>query len=160
MVEFVDLPDNAVVMRIARRSEDQFPPGAKKPMQQLFRPDDFDIEESNRLKRPPLLSVYDTAKTTIAQVKEIRSLRADFAAFGLDVKNVTTLRIPESEDHLRAVEDPHSTEEFGPGADGHAGILGLDRPPGMAKALFKKLRIRLRDFSRRLNESDPVFQRE
>jgi hypothetical protein len=42
-----------------------------------------------------------------------------------------------------------------PGAGGHAGIMGLLRPPGMEKSIYKTLRVRFADLA---NQDLKVFR--
>jgi len=75
----------------------------------------------------------------------------------LSVTRIRTLTTPDLvEPVLNVVWDTlYEDEETGqrntePGAEGHAGLTGLRRPPGMEKQIYKTLRVRLADMA---NES-------
>lgn len=103
---------------------------------------------------PALLSVFDTARTTIAQAETIRGIAAESLAFGLQVPDIRSLLVPEMRQPLRVVRDPLEPPlgDF-PGADGHCGLAGLERLPGESRSIYRKLRVRLADLSFRYWDS-------
>lgn len=76
------LPDESIVMRVVRRIAEHFPPGLSKPLPRAFALSTDDKKEALERSRPPLLSVYDRAKTTIEQAIALRRApEEDLAVF-------------------------------------------------------------------------------
>jgi hypothetical protein len=77
-----------------------------------------------------------------------------YCLFNVDEVRALQLHPDVPEPPLDVVWDPLTiagTEEQDtrPGAEGHAGITGLLRPPGMEKLLYKNLRSQLADLANR-----------
>lgn len=109
-------------------------------------------------KTSPLqsLSVWAARLTSPEQAREFLGDQKDASLFYclLGVEEIRSLRLsPESPvTPLDVVWDPlflSNSEERDsrPGAEGHAGITGLVRPPGMEKLLYKRLRVQLADLA-------------
>jgi hypothetical protein len=96
-----------------------------------------------------LISVWDTARTTMDQVLAIRGRAGqELPAFVLSVEEVVEIRAP-GRDALYVVRDPLPEPERSlPGADGHCGIGDLARKPGEPRALVREICSRLVDISR------------
>jgi hypothetical protein len=117
---------------------------------------DFTLSSADKQERPPALSVWDRDLTTVQQAiaftppKETQ--RA--TAWALAVSAIRALRVqglhdPSGADWFLDVIRSPLTDALTqqpdprPGAHGHCGITGLDRPPGYNSNLFKMLRIKL-----------------
>lgn len=134
--------DSGFVCRLVP-SAGRFPPDNVKPCSGDFRPSSRDMEEADRLEKKTLLSVWDEKRTALDQAKAIYG-QADCVGFGLNVKEIIKLEVPDSTRHLQVVRDPLPADEARkPGGDGHCGIVGLRRPKGKKKKDYRELRLRL-----------------
>jgi hypothetical protein len=154
------LPNEAEVFRLVSHNDEHFPPDAPKPHPVAFAVTKADREEGERRQQPPSLSVWDREKTTPAQGRQIRRnqaaaaerIAAEMTPFAWKVGVLHELLLEnETEPRLTVVADPLEASE-GPGADGHAGIQGLDGKKAEQKRDDKKrlLRSRLVDACYRL----------
>lgn len=144
--------ERGVVFRLARVTDD-FPPDAPKLKSVHLELSSRDRFHAERTGRPALLSVFGVERCTVAQARTIWGTGGESSAFGFEVEGVLTLRV-EGVSPLKVVRDPlDPTESEFPGAEGHCGVAGLERPPGAPKMLYRELRTRLADLSFRLSES-------
>ena len=157
------LPDDAEVFRLVTRNHEHFPPDAERPHPVAFTLTSADVNEGKARGLPPMLSVFDKSKTTIAEGRAIRTQQAVSAGrpvqettpFGWTVAQIRAITVPNDKHfpRLSVVADPLDPPE-GPGSDGHAGIVGLDgikkEPDG--SAIRNLLRVRLVDTCHRLGE--------
>ena len=108
----------------------------------------FELSSRDKALPVPKLSVYVQSLTSEAQAC---ALVGDGTTHRLVARvGVTAIRQISVEGYgLNAVWDAalldDDTPDTRPGADGHAGITGLQRPPDVARATFKTLQIRLAD---------------
>lgn len=137
---------DGVVFRLATVKND-FPPDSPRLRFWHFELSQNDRSHAERTGKPPLLSVFDTERTTVVQARAIRGVEKETVAFGLHVSEIKAVRVA-GRDPLRVVREPLDPPlaEM-PGADGHCGIEGLAREAGEPKALVRELRVRLADLS-------------
>jgi len=144
--------ERGVVFRLARVTDD-FPPDTPKLKSVHLELSSRDRLHAERTGRSALLSVFDVERCTVAQARTIWGGDAESSAFGFEVKEIRILRV-EGLPPLRVLRDPLDPPESElPGAVGHCGIAGLERPAGAPKMLYRELRTRLADLSFRLVES-------
>ncbi len=155
----------ARVFRLVNVGTQTFPPGAEKPLPGEFRPTDDDISEGLRRGLPPLLSVWDHAKTTIRQAKAFSDRPRERRAFGWSVDTIEAIQVT-GHGGLQCFEDP-LLHDARPGASGHCGISGLvpdgRRAKGPEKLIYKEVQSRLaelcRPISERRNEGGPIARK-
>jgi hypothetical protein len=141
-----------VVFRLATIKH-TFPPDSEKLHVVHLELSENDKAQAVQRGTPPLLSVFDGSRTTVAQAEAIRSVPGDSLAFGLWVQEVGVLNFLGMRQPLRVLRDPLDPPLSGfPGADGHCGIEGLDRRPGEDRKIYKELRVRLADLSFRYRD--------
>lgn len=129
------LPNNVNVIRLIRLSNDG-------------RASDVDFELSSEDKSSALqsLSVWEESLTTPFQARFLIGEKYDsyeaYCLLNTDV--IRSLRLYSEVDiaFLDVVWDNLENYRL-PGSEGHAGIKGLFRPPGMDKLLYKRLRSKL-----------------
>lgn len=110
----------------------------------------FDLSSADKNSELQSLSVWEPNFTPVPMALELMSVAPD-NCFGLrlSVKDVRSINYKSRENDessrmaLNVVWD-HDPRE---GAQGHAGITGLAKPPGMIKSEFKKVKIRLAEIS-------------
>ena len=130
-----------IVFRLAT-VKDTFPPDSPK-----LHVSHLELSDRDKERHPPLLSVFDAKRTTVRQAEAIRGVVAQAAAFGLRVESIRSLRVSEL-GPLAVLRDPLEPPASAlSGADGHCGIAGLHRVPGVEKRLYRELRVRLADES-------------
>lgn len=136
------------VFRLAPLKKDVFPPGFARPLGEHFRPSEREKELGRLNNEPPLVSVWDTARTSVAQAQAMRASATQTIAFKLDVETLRHLSLPDGTGHLRVLRDPVEPDlEDQPGSDGHCGIVGLGRPAGLPRAVYKSIRSRVADLA-------------
>jgi hypothetical protein len=108
------------------------------PTGDAFRPSEADKKEAQERGAPVRVSVWDLSLTTIPQARSFRMTHEGQRAFALQVEAVMKVQAQMREPRLRVVADPRP-EQDGPGAIGHCGIEGLDRPPQGKKVLQRAL---------------------
>lgn len=126
------LPPEAAVMRLPSPSSDFFPRNGK-PLWLIFNPTNDDRQDSQDSGKNVRVSVWDTGRTTVPEVKKFRG----------DRFRVLTIALPKLQEiaqqhtfQVAAVYDPYEPpKSTWPGASGHAGLEGLDRPSGPRKKL-------------------------
>jgi hypothetical protein len=136
------------------------PEGAMYPTWEAFRPTDDDKRYS-----PIRVSVWDSRLTSVRQAKLLRVAASaintdrgvirDLHAFALVVACVTQRAQEFKSQKMRAVLDPGGVAPeiaMMPGAEGHAGIEGLDRQPGQPKPEWKDLLLALAKCCRAASE--------
>lgn len=145
--------ESGVVFRLAKVKED-FPPDSPRLKSIHLELSTRDRLQAERTGRAPLLSVFDLGRCTVGQARTIHGGDSESLAYGFEVIAVRTIRL-EGVSTLRVLRDPLDPPDFDlPGADGHCGIEGLERPPGAPKMLYRELRTRLADLSFRVTNQD------
>jgi hypothetical protein len=145
----LDLPATSVVIRLVR-DDPQFIPTAEatRPLRVAFRLTEADFAEARRRGWPALLSVFDSAKVTWEEARQVR--RSACVPFLLRVGDVVAVPIPGEQGHLRVVADRF--DDPSPVGAAHAGICGLDpdrrpdgscRPAPLSKVSVKSLQEKL-----------------
>jgi hypothetical protein len=128
---FDPLPPRAQVFRVAFEGKAYLPAGAEFPTDAFFAPSDDDRAEATERCRRTSLSCWDSEWTTTQQAIGIRrregsSFPGEACGFSLGVDEVEAAGrrygIP-----LVVEDDRLDPTEHGPGAEGHCGIVGLDR---------------------------------
>jgi hypothetical protein len=135
------LPHEAVVLRACKLPPDYHP---QRPLTR----EAFNFQLSNRDKEQPIpkLSVFVHGLTTEQQAC---ALVGNGTTHRLIARlSVVDIRVIDAEGYrLDAVWDEavldDGTPDTRPGAEGHAGITGLYRPPNAPKTIFKTLQVRL-----------------
>jgi hypothetical protein len=147
--------ENGIVFRLANVSND-FPPDSEKLQPAHLAISDRDRQAAAKAGAPPSCSVFDFARCSVSQARVVRPSDKEAIGFGFLVPEVIAIRVGELPG-LRVFRVPlEPPESLLPGADGHCGIVGLDRPTGMpnGKNLFYALRAKLADCSFRLERQD------
>jgi len=132
------LPPDRTVLRIVRNVPVFVPAGMRFPTGDAFRPSEADKKEAEERLAPVRVSVWDLAFTTVQQARAFRTTDEGHRAFALQVAAVMKVQAQMREPRLRVVADPRPDHD-GPGAIGHCGIEGLDRPPQGKKVLQRAL---------------------
>ena len=130
-----------LVFRLIREDVSRFIPQGQSGFNgEAFTPSDTDKKDADELGTPVRVSVWETTVTTVEQARAFRG-GMPCRAFRLQVSEVLSVRAkwPNEAARLRVVHDPLPKGD-GPGADGHCGIEGLDRPPGVGRLVFKAIR--------------------
>jgi len=127
---FAPLDDAHVVFRVALVGKAYLPDDTQLPNDAFFALSDPDRHEAASRNQRALLSCWDVALTTRAQGESIR-LRdqpegARARSYALDVARIRAVGV-EVGIPLDVLDDRHLPEDEGPGAEGHCGIVGLDR---------------------------------
>jgi hypothetical protein len=143
-----ELPGTSTVVRLVRHVDTLFPPGSTKPTPRAFSLSSEDLDEARIRGEPALLSVFDVSRTTVQQAMDLRGGRDPMTAFGLPVAGICAIQVP-GRPRLRVLEDPLPVEQ-GPGGEGHAGVEGLQRASGEAKAPVKQVQMMLVDLCYRI----------
>ena len=120
------LPPEAHVLRLPRPPPD-FMVDRWQATSHQFEPSTIDKEHAARLGKPIRVSVWDESLTTIEQARSFRG--GPTIVMRVDVRDV--LDIADSTDRMMRVVYDHLTppDDSRPGAEGHAGIEGLERAP-------------------------------
>lgn len=134
---FDPLPNDVEVVRLGRRSFSSDPRQAHES--------DFALSTEDKRAEVPLLSVWATALTPATQAREFMGdAKANYRlALYLDttaIRNIPDVELPR----IDTVWDPDDR----PGAEGHAGIVGLHRPEGRARDQYRRLRVHLARIAR------------
>lgn len=132
-----ELDESRTVLRLAPDAHPFVPPGQPGVNGDAFAPSSADKNEADQLRQPVRVSVWDTQMTTTAQARRIHG-RSDTVAVALAVVDIIKVRVEMSASRLRAVWDPRNPDD-GPGARGHCGIEGLDRPSGVPKPVYRAI---------------------
>lgn len=116
------------------------------PHHGLFVLNPKEVQLARETKRPPLLSAFERARTSVAEAKAIVAPDGDLLAFELDVQQVCRLTelLPRGAPPIKVLRDlavPESKKDL-PGIDGHCGIAGLhrDKKAGFPSKNYKKVR--------------------
>ncbi len=140
VVPFEKVSRDKTVFRLVKHTAELFPPDAEKPLPSAFALSADDKREGVDRGRQALLSVWDLTLTTVEEGKQLRNVDAEMTAFGLLVDDIEAIQVDDFS--MDVLHDP-LPPELGPGANGHCGIQGLDKPKGTPKAFFKQLRFLL-----------------
>lgn len=123
-------------------------------------PEEFELSTEDKQYSPPLLSVWASRLTTAEQARGFLTNSDACKSFStLNVDGIRSLR-PETDvakvkaldvvwDPRTVILDGNECLDTSPGADGHAGILGLLRPPGLSKLHYRSLRFKLAELATR-----------
>jgi hypothetical protein len=111
----------------------------------------FVLSTEDKKEQPPCLSVWNRNFTSIEQAQNFTPPKENQIAVAWEtrVSKIRAIKINTLPEHtLEVISSPlmdKGTEQpdTRPGANGHCGIIGLDRPSGCSSNDFKKLRIRL-----------------
>lgn len=143
------VPPHADVYRVLRPAMVALhvPDGAVYPTWEAFAP-----TKEDKKCHPVRVSVWDSTRTTVAQAKLLRiaaiesdssrAIASELYAFALAMSDLVQLATRFDNQRVRAVLDPDGLVRdlaLLPGADGHAGIEGLDRREGELKLRWKEL---------------------
>jgi len=131
------LPDGEVVFRFAIAPKDFDRDG--KPLSVSL--GSFELSSQEKFNPPPRLSVFAASVTTYDQGWLIAGAKHDLV-FDLSVHEVRLLRIPHDNPSIDVVW--HHIESDAPGAQGHAGLIGLAEGDKLKK---KKLRFALAELA-------------
>ena len=121
---FEAVEDEVKVFRLVRRIKDHFPPDIPKPLPRAFALTPADYQEGEARQHPPMLSIWDTNRTSIEQAIAIRARLSNSPpdttqqALGWNVGTLVGFG-------LDVVSDPLDPALAGAGAEGHCGIQGL-----------------------------------
>lgn len=138
---FEPLSASDTVLRLARRGSGYLPAGRVYPLPNWLAPTREDRDEAESRGRRPGLSVWDHARTTPDQARDMTD-RPDEPAWCARVGPL----LDKGRDHgvlIDVVRDPAEHLRPQPGWDGHSLIEGIARPPGAPKARYKALRASL-----------------
>lgn len=123
-----DVPDQHPLLRLPKPPRD-FVADEYRPSSAVFEP-----SSEEKASAPVRVSVWDAERTSPSEAAEFRSerpllvLRADAAA-----------KVVAAGERIRVVYDPLTDADAAalPGADGHAGIEGLERIAGQPKVEWR-----------------------
>jgi hypothetical protein len=132
-----ELDESREVLRLVPDALPFVPPGQPGVNGEAFVPSTADKKEAEQRQQPVRVSVWDTQRTTLAQARQIHG-RSDTIVVVLGVVDIVQIRAELSAPRLRVVWDPRAPED-GPGADGHCGIEGLDRPREVPRPVHKAI---------------------
>lgn len=136
MAEGQPLPAGATVFRLFDSSDGRVPPEA------------FELSTDDKRQQVPRLSTWETTRTTISQARAIVARPYSHAGF-LPVDGVRAIGADHEGRQVGLdVEWERARDRAGaivssPGASGHCGIVGLERPAGTPRTVFKSLRRQL-----------------
>lgn len=155
------------VFRLARVT-DQFPKNSPKPLAELFRPSTDERRIAEATRASIRLSVFNAARTTIGQARNMRRADGETVPFALLVEKIREFEIPGASRNLRVIPDPFAEIKLPnqpdlarlqsdlarmalmPGAAGHCGIEGLGDDLCIDKRDRRNLRAMLRKIAFRL----------
>ncbi len=154
------LAPDAEVFRLVSNTDEHFPPDAPKPHPEAFQLTSADRTEGVARGMPPMLSVFDRARTSLSEGRAIRAAQAAASGrfsvattpFAWLVSSITSIALPDETPRLEVLADP--LEPPCPGSEGHAGIVGLDGVAGEQNSRNKRklLRSKLVDACYRIAE--------
>lgn len=127
------------VLRLAKIRDD-FPPNSRKPQPQHFSPRDDE----------KYLTVWDTSRTTATQARAFLPTDGPYNAYTLPVAGIVGIDVASGMARLRVLREKLSAEDRAkPGGDGHCGVDGLKRPPGLenGKEKLKVVRSKVCDLA-------------
>ena len=134
------LGEDKVVLRVLRHKQTKFvPEGARLPTIDGFHPSQDDKDEAAANNHAIRLSVWDWDLTTVEQATAFRRLPEDDPqsyAFSLSVGAVVAMAAQHRNARARAVHCPLPPSD-GPGAEGHSGLEGCDRPTNTPRPAMK-----------------------
>ena len=129
------------------RATHRYEPGAIRALPSDFELSTADRKAAEETGRPALLSVFERSRTSVPEARAITG-KADAAVFQLMIEQVVQLPVPGQGEKLAVRRDPLAPPaDQLPGADGHCGIQGLNRPSSVPRAHYKELRSQLADLA-------------
>jgi hypothetical protein len=134
---FSPLPDEASIFRLADPGSQFLPADAELPLPRWFEPSSGDVEEGAARGRPPGVSVWDRARATVENARQLTQ-RPQGMAFGLRVGSCKSIG-QRHQRELAVVADPLEARQTEPGWDAHSLLEGLKRPPGVTRQAHKDL---------------------
>jgi hypothetical protein len=143
--------DSGVVFRLANVKSD-FPPHSEKLQPAHLAISERDRQAAAQKNEEPSCSVFDIERCSVKEAKVIRPSDHEAIGFGFQVPEIVSIRVADLPG-LRVLRVPLEPPASAlAGADGHCGIVGLNRPNNMpnSKNLFYALRVKLADCSFRL----------
>lgn len=123
----IPLSPGATTLRLVPDEPRFVPDGARFPNSVAIEPNTDDKEDAKRRGTPVRVSVWDRARTTVAQAVDFRRTKRRLRAYELPVAGVVAVRAQFKDERLQVVEDPQEELRDKPGGDGHCGVEGLDR---------------------------------
>ncbi|MCU1282453.1 MAG: hypothetical protein JWM53_5999 [bacterium] len=135
----VELDQAAVTLRLVPDEPRFIPEGQPFPNSKAIEPTSEDKEDAKERSTPIRVSVWDQARTSIAQACACRRTDKSQRAYLLPVSGVAKIRDTFKNDRLRVVEDPLEELRSKPGGDGHCGIEGLDRANGQNRVEWRDM---------------------
>lgn len=136
-VEGQELDVSVEVLRVVRKTKIFIPEGAQFPTLEAFRPSQEDEAEAQKRQRPVRVSVWNSQLTSVSEAKLFRNTQDQLGVYGATVDAINAVARQLQEQRIRVVADPLTSSQ--PGAAGHCGIEGLDRPLGSAKVRQKEI---------------------
>ena len=139
------LPAGEIVFRLLKASKDG-----------MALETHFALSEEDKNASLPALSIWPLRLTTPEQARSFLSedKQGSYRLYALlSVDQVRELTASDLTDPVlnvvwdRLYEAGTNLPDSRPGTQGHAGITGLVKPPGMEKVVYKKLRTRLADLA-------------
>jgi hypothetical protein len=126
------LPGGTIVLRLAVLSKDQKPSAYS-----------FELSSDDKKSDLKSLTVWAEELTSAEKARDLMGeKKADYRfVLYLDTDDIRAIETPINSSFLDTVWDT----DLRPGADGHAGIIGLLRPDGGVKESYRALRTRLAD---------------
>jgi len=140
--------EDGIVFRLAFLQAD-FPPNSPHISLAHLRPSPKDLARAEEAGHAPLVTVFDAARTTVDQAVVIRNIPTPTVPFFWNVDKIIAIGSDAWPRAFRVFREELLPPDNGlPGADGHCGLEGLQRPPDMPIKLFKEFREELRKMSR------------
>lgn len=135
----VELAHTAVTLRLVPDEPRFIPEGARFPNSLAIEPTTEDKRDAKERSTPIRVSVWDRARTSVAQACACRRTDKRQRGYSLPVSGVARIRDDFSNERLRVIEDPLEELRDKPGGDGHCGIEGLDRAPGQNRVEWRDM---------------------
>lgn len=139
------VPDGSPLLRLPTPPPD-YVPERWRPTHLDFRPSSEDERAAADTGKPVRLSVWDETLTTVAQARAFREADVLVLRVAAAAVRVAATSRPDPVDVV--YDELPAEDRMKPGGSGHAGIEGLDRPPGeskSAKAARRNLRQAIAD---------------
>ena len=140
-------------LRLLKPNSEKLPPGHRLPTWKAYEPSSTDKDDAKKRSGPVRVSVWDRECTTIPQAKIMAGPAYEVArSFELTDAAVADVARSTSRPELKVVPDPLDELVGQPGADGHCGIEGCERPSGERGDVWKDRLQRLAERSRDVSD--------